>query len=97
MTATKIELALENLASRKIKKIAEKYAGDKAEYKAKIFECLIQDCGNVWQKDDIKRVYMNKFNMFYDYETKALEAIDASAPIDFDGYENRMIKLIDSE
>jgi hypothetical protein len=94
MTTSKIQQALETKAQARAKKIEEQYNGDKALFMKKTLEGAMAENGNVWQKDDKKRIYFNRFNLFYDYETEAIEAIDAREPMDYENFENKIVKSI---
>lgn len=94
---SKIEIALDNLSIRKAKRIVEKYNSDAEAYKNKIYIDFMAMIGKEWKKDDIRRIYFNQYNMFYDFDTKAMEAINSNEKMDFSAFENKMIKLIDSE
>jgi hypothetical protein len=95
--SAKIQEAMQHYADRNQATIDKKFNGDVEAFKAKLLELFMRDCGKLWEKSEIKRIYMNDYNMFYDYETKALEAIDSTEPMLFDVYEARMVKLIDSD
>lgn len=95
--STRIQDAMSKLAERSQSIIDRKYNGDAEAFKAHYLELFMRDCGKLWEKTEIKRIYMNDYNMFYDFETKAMEAIDSTEPMQFEAYENRMVKLIESE
>jgi hypothetical protein len=57
-------------------------------------EGAMAENGNVWKKDDKKRIYFNQFNIFYDYKTEALEAIDSREIMDYENFENKIVKSI---
>jgi len=94
---TNIQVALNALADRKQKKISEKYNGDRETYKTKVFESFLISIGKDWKKDDLHRVYLNDYNMFYDFETKVMEPINKNENMDFAGYEAKILKFINAE
>lgn len=91
---SKIQQALESKAALRAKKIAEKYNGDKELFMKETFIGAMRRWGNTWIKDDKKRIYFNQWNMFYDFETEALEPIDYRESMDYEKFEKSVIGII---